>query len=463
MSKTIDCENFEGKVILEGKLVFDGSLPPSCTFHHAHPGDKIAYADKGRPPATDDESRTIAGGPPDKVLYDYDYVPKSALSTLPDYDDSPNQLIINRLWDGPRKKEMPLGDFDTITAIIDNDYVQLSTYKKARVDYCGEGRNNTGPFSIGDEVMVVFEYQDVNRPVVVGFKDDPVGCSWYITVTRDDDEIMTEGVIFTGKNSDETELNLTYEYDEDREQWIVSLSDDNPQTSKGIYLFVTAEDSTITQYPYRYKPSTWHNSVDLIKPGEYEAQVPYVHSVLSHSLPNQMAYTYCEPTAWDWAVWGQVFGGTSDKLYFNNTFSRIRSVESSVPYKIKYSYVVTGGGAYCADRTYCHTEPDGCQQTIGSLLFETDSGFSLPMELSPSNSSQTQQFVISNFNASNMGSSRDYYLKFTNTSPESFVMQCEDYEWIDGHVVWTWYDWNSPYGCTRIKFFPLFTMEVIFE
>ena len=160
--------------------------PPSCTFKTEADEDKIIWIDKDTPAGKmcEDDLRSLSSD-----NYTYDYVPEAELSAPADYGDSPAKLALAYFYDAARKREKPIGTYDTIALIIDTQYVRLTRYGRARVDYVGAGQNNTGPFAVGDTVVVAFEYQDVNRPVVVGFRFNPktavaaVAAEFYIRFT----------------------------------------------------------------------------------------------------------------------------------------------------------------------------------------------------------------------------------------------------------------------------------------
>ena len=152
--------------------------PPSCTFKTEADEDKIIWIDKDTPAGKmcEDDLRSLSSD-----NYTYDYVPEAELSAPADYGDSPAKLALAYFYDAARKREKPIGTYDTIALIIDTQYVRLTRYGRARVDYAGPGENNTASFTTGDEVVVAFEYQDVNRPVVVGFRYSPKdGREFYI-------------------------------------------------------------------------------------------------------------------------------------------------------------------------------------------------------------------------------------------------------------------------------------------
>jgi hypothetical protein len=85
--------------------------------------------------------------------------------------------------------EYPLYNIGTVTEIIDEKYMWVmcrnDVQRRCRTDYMA---CDTDAFAVDDQVAVKFEDCDKNKPVVVGFWNDPKSCcfkeKWYQSLTE---------------------------------------------------------------------------------------------------------------------------------------------------------------------------------------------------------------------------------------------------------------------------------------
>lgn len=148
---------------------------------------------------------------------------------------------------------------------------------------------DTMAFEIGDRVIIEFIDQNYLRPKIIGFETNPRRCEaiFWVKVTRDDDEIITDEVefaaSFTVENSSEVEADyIIADFDSDPGSptygyWRIQAGwDPYPGIdADGYWLTVTCNDSVITQYPYRYKAADKKQAGDRIAPGIYDVAIPY--------------------------------------------------------------------------------------------------------------------------------------------------------------------------------------------
>lgn len=361
MAITVSGSSFGGQIVINNQMVFDGSLPPSVSFRNPHAGDKIIHVDRDKPGNVYNESdkRTLARGNPAEREYEYEYVKKSRLSTLPDYGGSPSRLVLNTLWDEARKREKPIADYDVISEKYDDDvdYLNLTKYGKTPVDYCGVDKNNASPFQVGDGVVVAFKNQDIAQPVVVGFKNNPVGCFYEFKILRYDssgvETEMTEAffVQIRAYSEDWDSLWPEYEYNNDSKYWEVRI-DDLPEA--GAFFTFWPNDCLKVQYAAggtgKWNDSEWGNPDDLIKLNRYTVRVPYFTSEL-----------YWEPE-----LGGEDFFLVSGYTYYASIeFKRVLDINCAVPYKINYKINFNGYGSYCISTA--HGEVDFCSGEASSV------------------------------------------------------------------------------------------------
>jgi hypothetical protein len=86
---------------------------------------------------------------------------------------------------------------------------QESTLTGVPVEYMS---CNGGAFEVGDEVLVKFTGQDWNNPTIIGFKDNPVNCGFYIRFTFNGHNPVSGGEKVRIQFPDDPELNYSQLY-----------------------------------------------------------------------------------------------------------------------------------------------------------------------------------------------------------------------------------------------------------
>lgn len=85
------------------------------------------------------------------------------------------------------QNECPLYNIGTVIEIIDEKYMWVTcrndVTRRCRTDYM---TCDTDVFGVNDQVVVKFEDCDKNKPVVVGFWNEPQPCEFYIDITVND-------------------------------------------------------------------------------------------------------------------------------------------------------------------------------------------------------------------------------------------------------------------------------------
>ena len=175
---------------------------------------------------------------------------------------------------------------------------------------------DTRAFRRNDKVIVEFQGQNWQYPVVVGFAEDPRPCGVRFTLYRQDGETIrpgsTEDFFVTlyavgedgnpegiGGGSYDPGFNPdpqgNLHYDITRNMWVIEPNPFDPRrVCKKVWVHVSAKDSIQTVYPFRYKTADQFNWVDLIELGsEIDIVIPYWRT---ESTPAQFTSVDTGPT-----------------------------------------------------------------------------------------------------------------------------------------------------------------------
>ena len=288
------------------------------------------------------------------------------------------------------QKWMPLYRFGTIT-VIDYDLNTCSVNMEAAAS-SAQGINvnqdtsltdvpieylacNSAAFEVGDDVLIEFEGQNPNSPKVIGFKEEPKGCGFTITLSRGDsvpitlawlvaNNILLRFRVYTSsqvlvEHVTASAWGVSGALDHDGNKWILDQSQWSGQDSNGYWIDYRLEsigpgetDSIegYTQYPSIVRTSLKRNALNLIKSGDYVDEIPYwVYENPNHFSGRNYdggagwAGTYAEcptestpffgyqwnpaRTQYEWRIW----------LREGQSVTRIYRMKSSIPYQVTYS------------------------------------------------------------------------------------------------------------------------------
>lgn len=227
----------------------------------------------------------------------------------------------------------------------------------------------SGPYEIGDRVVVKFEDQNHESPKVVGFEEDPCTTSttttttstcsctsttlpgeFVIKFTRGDGAAINEDW-FTGgalpdyidvtfKDSSKVTVSMTRTYDAVTGYFTFVFPIGHTIDPNGYWIYCNGYRSFLTFFPSTYKTSQWYSAGDLLSPGTYEFEVPY------------------------WLAESIIIGD------YNSTYTLGTRVYSSASYDIEYHIFGSAGRESFSrrKRDYYQPGPFDCCEPLGYWL-----------------------------------------------------------------------------------------------
>lgn len=212
------------------------------------------------------------------------------------------------------------------------------------VDGGSEVATGGNPFIPDDRVLIVNYGDAVSLSVanmkVIGYEDGlPRECGFQFKLIRDDGTIIDSpeyewATIFSCRNA--SGQNFAPEnvvYNEETQYWSFNIPGFARDVDGYWIRFVFIEDSIDTVYPYKYKTADKYQEADLIKPGKYEAAVPYWRtesSAVAGTIEcdgNELAVDFISGVAKEGAF-----------IFLNGgAYELKRNVKSSIPYKVTWN------------------------------------------------------------------------------------------------------------------------------
>jgi hypothetical protein len=176
-----------------------------------------------------------------------------------------------------------------------------------------KGRDDGGPYQVGDRVVVEFYNQNPEAPRVVGFEDYPcttttttatattttLPLEFILKLTRADGsaidetwftgEVLPDNIVVEFRNSSMDEIEMSRSYDETTGYFTFTFPEDHEADPNGYWITSYDEGdawfpvigytgfykSFTTVLPDAYKPSQQYKEEDLLQPGTYEFDIPY--------------------------------------------------------------------------------------------------------------------------------------------------------------------------------------------
>jgi len=254
--------------------------------------------------------------------------------------DCPASLAYGFMFSSERNKKWqdgcPLYKIGTVTEIVDEKYMNVRISDigtlKCRTDYM---TCDTVAFAEKDVVVVKFEDSDRNKPVVVGFWDEPKSCGFQLKLTRGDGTLITEAsglLIFINLyNSNNVSLSITTpEYNVDTEYCSFNLLNSGDADPDGYWVNYFCTDGIGTQYPYKYKSADKYKNANLISLGIYEDTIPYWKTESSYVDIITGSQETCPDVPYD----PTQMGGGYFVMAPSASWGKRYNVKSSVPYQI---------------------------------------------------------------------------------------------------------------------------------
>jgi len=377
----------------------------------------------------------------------------------------------------PRWQEScPLYRRGTVTEVIDEKYMRVKVWSspifegaslvgiKCRTDYMS---CDTSAFSEDDDVVVKFEDSCPEKPVVVGFWDNPQSCGWNVTLMRgdgvkitldwltanqyrlrirvyDSDENLVENVSADG---DGISSALTHDGDN---TWTLDPSEwsDEGEDVNGYWLAYRMEkngaddlDSITgyTQYPSIVRSSLKWNSDDLLTGGGVEDEIPYwrIEDVVLNPTPDPETISAgdgltgsCNETivfsVWDYLERAGYYLGRG--LSFTHT----QTIKASIPYKHRFYVKKIQPLTAYFKKTNCD-DPLACS---GGYLYGTFNVVSNKGDYDEIFTTQTVSYTYGSWSAVHSANltGENYILTCENQTPESLTGSCfngidfEDYD-----------------------------------
>ena len=304
----------------------------------------------------------------------------------------------------PRWQEScPLYRRGTVTEVIDEKYMRVKVWSspifegaslvgiKCRTDYMS---CDTAAFSEDDDVVVKFEDSCPEKPVVVGFWDDPPGCGWRFKITRGDGLVLDDEnvpyVSFIVYDSSQTFIFPSASPVYSGGYWSFDFAEEqplggDPNDPNGYWVEVYTYHSIHTQYPFEYKDDDMFQSENLIPVGTYEMEVPLWHTENNHDAVDNY-YLEDETYNWpstlafsdDWCYALISLGNIREghyTLFGGNVVSRYifrLTVYSSIPYEVRY--VGEAKTAFPTGDGYLFHSQGGVFLDNASYTLDTDNG-----------------------------------------------------------------------------------------
>lgn len=162
-----------------------------------------------------------------------------------------------------------------------------------------------------------------------------------IRLVRGDETLVTEALLtyIKIKKSTRAYQTITYTFDSLTGYWTITSGQDFDDAN-GYWLEYLCSDGILTQYPYKYKTADKNNTSNLQSPGTYQDIIPYWNITETYS-PNMDDISTMDNVNW-WVVPGNGLAKGSIRtvpliyVYKTGLFRKIKTIKSSIPYKIDY-------------------------------------------------------------------------------------------------------------------------------
>ena len=196
------------------------------------------------------------------------------------------------------KCDVLLDAYSTVQGLATDEERQLYN-----VEMIYKGRDDGGPYQLGDRVLIRFYNQNREAPQVVGFEQDPCTTTstsstmssttstepptdfFYIKFTRGDGAEITEDW-FTGaaspnsitvqfRDSAMNVIVMERTYNAETGYFRFDFPEDHELDPNGYWIIGNGYQSFMMFFPDTYKRSQWFDENDLLQPGTYSFELPY--------------------------------------------------------------------------------------------------------------------------------------------------------------------------------------------